>query len=152
MRIAGFPGVVGAIDGTHVRIISPTVNEEAYVNRKGFHSINVKLCLMLLTRSWILCQNGQGQHIDSRVLSESGLTGLFEQNYVRPGCHLVGDSGYPLKRWLFTPYRRPQGEQQLNYNRYCTGLNFRQYFTLVLCFWYYITPVLFNKCMLDFFL
>ncbi len=30
MRIVGFPGVVGAIDGTHVHIIAPTVNEEAY--------------------------------------------------------------------------------------------------------------------------
>ncbi len=35
------PGVVGAIDGTHVCIISPAVNEEAYINRKGLHSINV---------------------------------------------------------------------------------------------------------------
>ncbi len=59
MRIAGFPGVVGAIDGTHVRIISPTVNEEAYVSTVSMF----KLCLMLLTRSWILCQNGQGQHM-----------------------------------------------------------------------------------------
>ncbi len=41
LRIAGFPGVVGAIDGTHVCIISPAVNEEAYINRKGLHSINV---------------------------------------------------------------------------------------------------------------
>ncbi len=28
MRIVGLPGVVGAIDGTHVHIITPTVNEE----------------------------------------------------------------------------------------------------------------------------
>ena len=39
----GFPGVVGCIDGTHVRIISPTKDEEAaYVNRKHYHSINVQ--------------------------------------------------------------------------------------------------------------
>ncbi len=30
MRIVGFPGVVGAIDGTHVHIIAPTVIEETY--------------------------------------------------------------------------------------------------------------------------
>ncbi len=28
VRIVGFPGVDGAIDGTHVYIIAPTVNEE----------------------------------------------------------------------------------------------------------------------------
>lgn len=30
MRTVGFPGVVGATDGTHVHIIAPTVNEETY--------------------------------------------------------------------------------------------------------------------------
>ncbi len=30
MRIVGFPGVVEAIDGTHVHIIAPTVYEETY--------------------------------------------------------------------------------------------------------------------------
>ncbi len=30
MRIVGFPGVAGDIDGTHVHIIAPTVNEETY--------------------------------------------------------------------------------------------------------------------------
>lgn len=33
-RIAQFPNVVGAIDGTHVRIIAPTEFEASYVNRK----------------------------------------------------------------------------------------------------------------------
>ena len=38
----GFPGVIGCVDGTHVRIQAPTENENDYVNRKGFHSINVQ--------------------------------------------------------------------------------------------------------------
>jgi len=38
----GFPGVVGCIDGTHVRIQGPNRNENDYVNRKGYHSINVQ--------------------------------------------------------------------------------------------------------------
>ena len=39
-RKFSFPGVVGLIDGTHMRILAPHENEEAYVNRKGYHSIN----------------------------------------------------------------------------------------------------------------
>ena len=39
---AGFPNVIGCIDGTHVRIQAPSVDEPAYVNRKSFHSINVQ--------------------------------------------------------------------------------------------------------------
>lgn len=37
----GIPGVVGCIDGTHVRIKSPGKKGHLYYNRKGFHSINV---------------------------------------------------------------------------------------------------------------
>ena len=40
---AGFPNVIGCIDGTHVRILAPSNNEHEYVNRKNFHSINVQV-------------------------------------------------------------------------------------------------------------
>lgn len=39
---ARFPNVSGCIDTTHVRIVAPSTDENAYVNRKGFHSINVQ--------------------------------------------------------------------------------------------------------------
>jgi nuclease HARBI1 len=39
----GFPGVIGAIDGTHVAMIAPREAENVFVNRKGYHSINVQL-------------------------------------------------------------------------------------------------------------
>lgn len=34
------PLCIGCIDGTHVPILTPKVNEKAYVNRKNYHSIN----------------------------------------------------------------------------------------------------------------
>jgi len=37
-----FPCVIGCVDGTHIRIQAPHENENGYVNRKGFHSINVQ--------------------------------------------------------------------------------------------------------------
>lgn len=43
-NIAGFPGVTGCIDCTHVQIISPGGdNAELYRNRKGVFSINVQV-------------------------------------------------------------------------------------------------------------
>lgn len=42
-KLAGFPNVVGAIDGTHIAIRSPPTNEDAFVNRKGVHTINVQV-------------------------------------------------------------------------------------------------------------
>ena len=38
----GFPCVIGCVDGTHVRLQAPSQHENNYVNRKGFHSINVQ--------------------------------------------------------------------------------------------------------------
>ena len=40
-----FPGVIGAIDGTRIPIIAPSEDEHLFVNRKGFHSINVLTAL-----------------------------------------------------------------------------------------------------------
>ena len=37
-----FPLVLGCIDGTHVPILAPSKNEDIYVNRKGFQSINIE--------------------------------------------------------------------------------------------------------------
>ena len=38
----GFPGVIGCVEGTHIRLQCPSQNEGDYVNRKGYHSINVQ--------------------------------------------------------------------------------------------------------------
>lgn len=40
---SNFPGVIGAIDGTHIAMIAPPQNEYAYVCRKGFHSLNMQV-------------------------------------------------------------------------------------------------------------
>ena len=39
----GFPCVIGCVDGTHIRLQTPSQHENNYVNRKGFHSINVQV-------------------------------------------------------------------------------------------------------------
>ncbi|XP_018374418.1 PREDICTED: uncharacterized protein LOC108768477 [Trachymyrmex cornetzi] len=47
MENTQFPGVIGAIDCTHIRILAPSVEEHNYVNRKGFHSKNVQIIVYL---------------------------------------------------------------------------------------------------------
>lgn len=37
---SGIPGVIGAVDGTHIQIIKPTIDEHLYLGRKLKHSIN----------------------------------------------------------------------------------------------------------------
>lgn len=38
----GIPGVVGAIDGTHIQVNRPCVNGEVYFNRKSYYSLNIQ--------------------------------------------------------------------------------------------------------------
>lgn len=42
-RLYGFPGVIGAIDCTHIKILAPRNEEHNYLNRKGYHSKNVQI-------------------------------------------------------------------------------------------------------------
>lgn len=51
----GFPGTVGAIDGTHVYILKPAEEEHNYLNRKGRHSKNVQIvCVNIFNLNYIL--------------------------------------------------------------------------------------------------
>lgn len=44
----GFPGIIGLIDGTHVKIDKPLEDSESYINRKGYYSIQASKTATLL--------------------------------------------------------------------------------------------------------
>ena len=60
MAVAGMPGVVGAIDGTHIKIIAPSKDEDVFVNRKKVHSINTQVVFdaNFNIACWMLLQSG----------------------------------------------------------------------------------------------
>ncbi|KAI0230394.1 hypothetical protein LSAT2_019259 [Lamellibrachia satsuma] len=74
----GFPNVVGSIDGTQICIQAPSENEHAFINRKGYHSINVQVMCDedLLFINYIA--KWPGSVHDARVLRESSLFDAFE--------------------------------------------------------------------------
>lgn len=41
-RANGFPNIIGAIDGSHIKIDKPDNDPDSYLNRKGFYSIQVQ--------------------------------------------------------------------------------------------------------------
>ncbi len=56
-----------------------------------------------------------GSANDSRILGASALQQCYIDGQYR-GI-LLGDSGYPLKTWLFTPILEPMDEAEVAYNR-----------------------------------
>lgn len=114
----GFPGIVGAIDGTHIKIRAPSLHPQSYVNRKGYHSLQLQcVCLHNMMFSDVFTGYPGSCH-EARVLKNSDLwpEGLMRCNMVH---HILGDGAYPLRKWLLTPYRDnghlTQGEKKYNY-------------------------------------
>lgn len=113
-----FPGVIGCVDGTHIAILKPRVEEHNYINRKGYHSINVQIICDDKLRIRSLFANFGGSTHDSFVwrLSQAQqfIRRLHAQNEL---VWFLGDSGYPLQPYLMTPFINPQDDAELRYNR-----------------------------------
>ncbi|XP_041469638.1 putative nuclease HARBI1 [Lytechinus variegatus] len=116
-EVAGFPNIVGAIDGTHVNLHGAPLGEEEYiyVNRKGRHSINVQLICNTQYKITNVVARWPGSTHDSRILRNSAIGQRFANGELQ-GI-LLGDSGYRLERWLMTPVRDPHTEAERRYNR-----------------------------------
>nr|XP_005159262.1 putative nuclease HARBI1 [Danio rerio] len=110
-RIAGFPNVVGCIDGSHIPIIAPTENESDYVNRKSIHSINVQIICDAAHIITNVEAKWPGSVHDSRIYRECTLSNRLQSGEI--DGFLLGDRGYPCQPTLLTPYPEPeQGPQQ----------------------------------------
>ena len=112
--LSAFPGVVDCIDGTKVRIQAPTWKEYEYVNRKGYHSLNIQIICNAECRIINCVVKWPGGTHDARILRESSIYREFEE-----GLHegtILGDSGYPLRHWLMTPILAPTCGAEERYN------------------------------------
>ncbi|XP_068181206.1 putative nuclease HARBI1 [Antennarius striatus] len=92
-RIAGFPNVIGSMDGTHIPIKAPSQDDGAYVKRKSVHSIN------------IICD------------AEYRITNVVSKWIYREfDGVLLGDRAYPCQPRLLTPYPDPEPGPRQNFN------------------------------------
>ncbi|TGZ48709.1 putative nuclease HARBI1 isoform X1 [Temnothorax longispinosus] len=118
-EIRSFPQVIGAIDGTHINIPAPRVNPEAYINRKGHHSIQLQAICDHTTR-FTHCYIGHAGSVhDQRVFRLSDIQDALGNAEKFPDdCHLLGDAAYKLHDNLMVPYRDNGHltERQKNYN------------------------------------
>ncbi|KAJ3662284.1 hypothetical protein Zmor_006639 [Zophobas morio] len=115
-EIASFPRVSGAIDCTHIKIQSPGGNDaEIFRNRKGYFSINVQMVCDRNLKILNVVSRWPGSAHDATIFTHSRLCREFESNMFQ-NCLLLGDSGYGIKNYLFTPLLNPITEAKQLYN------------------------------------
>lgn len=107
-RVRGFLGVIGAIDGTYIKIRAPPTDSVSYINRKGFPFINLQVVCDscgLFTH----CYAGEvGSVHDARVFRNSPVIGFLErpevyfQHYWRCCiCNSPACNGTVSRQWTF---------------------------------------------------
>ncbi|XP_055837781.1 uncharacterized protein LOC129906151 [Episyrphus balteatus] len=115
------PGVIGAIDCTHITIAAPRINKECYYDRKQNFSIVLQAVVNADKMFTDVCCGEPGSLHDSRVLRRSGLYHQVQENFTRlfpSNTFLLGDSAYAASNWIVPPYKEygQLNDQQKNFN------------------------------------
>ena len=125
-----FPQCVGAVDGTHIPIVSPRECPADYYNRKGWHSIILQGTVDHAGRFIDVYVGWPGRVHDARVFSNSSLYRRGQTSSLLPHhptsiagrdipLVILGDPAYPLLTWLMKAFpnngRLSQQQKTFNY-------------------------------------
>ncbi|GFX44414.1 transposon Tf2-11 polyprotein [Trichonephila clavipes] len=111
--IAGFPKVIGALDGTFVGIVSPGGEDaERFRCQKNYFALNVQTIVDsdLVIRNVVARWPGSAH--DSTVFNNSAACLSLYQDF-----HLLGDTGYACEKKLLTPFGNPRSLSEARYNK-----------------------------------
>ncbi|XP_014205426.1 protein ANTAGONIST OF LIKE HETEROCHROMATIN PROTEIN 1-like [Copidosoma floridanum] len=101
----GLPGVIGAVDGTHVK--TPTLKRDAqsHVNQKNVRTVQLQvICNNKLKFIHCFCGMPGSVH-DIRVFKFSGVQQMCNNAFFRDHQHILGDSAYTIQKPVLVPYR-----------------------------------------------
>ncbi|XP_055856230.1 uncharacterized protein LOC129919394 [Episyrphus balteatus] len=102
------PGILGCIDGSHIKIRAPVADKESYFNRKRYYSISLQGVVDAKKKFINIFCGEPGSLHDGRVLRKSDLfrDAFDDVNSLFPNkMFLLGDSAYPSLEWLVPPFR-----------------------------------------------
>ncbi|RWS23972.1 putative nuclease HARBI1-like protein, partial [Leptotrombidium deliense] len=103
------------IDGTHILVVVPKAVQERFRNRKNCVSVNCQVIIDDKMRIRNLIDRWPGSVHDSRIFRNSRIYDLLESNAY--SGHLLGDAGYPCKRYLLTPHSNPTTASEKKYQK-----------------------------------
>ena len=114
-ELTDLPNVVGAIDGSHVRIKAPVDSAPDYFSRYQQHDFIIQAVVNGKKLFLDFACGYPGSMHDGRVLRRSRIFRKAEQREILTiptvnvsgreiGPYLVGNSAYPLSPWLMKPF------------------------------------------------
>lgn len=102
------PHVIGAIDVTHIGIKKPIIHGTDYYNKKQYYSLSLQAVVDADKKFTDIYCGEPGSLHDARILRKSKLFSNILDNpesmFIN-NCFILGDSAYPAKNWLITPFR-----------------------------------------------
>ncbi|XP_067656434.1 putative nuclease HARBI1 [Haliotis asinina] len=101
----GFPKVIGAIKDTQIPISGTSCNRDAFINRKGYSSMQLQVVCDAKLQFTDTYVGWPGSVHDCRIFKNSPLRHKLEQGYLPPDFHLIGDSGYSLAPYIMVPFK-----------------------------------------------
>ncbi len=104
-RVCGINGVIGAIDGCHIKIQRPIIRGGNYLNRKGFYSVLLQGIVNERGKCEDIYVGPPGRVRDARMLHSSTFYSTWEEKMGE--YQLLGDSAYCGNAYPFvvTPKR-----------------------------------------------
>jgi len=106
-RVCGFPGVIGAIDGTHIKIRAPPTDPSSYINWKGFPSLNLQV-VCDLRGLFTHCYAGEvGSVHNAWVFRNSPVINFLQrpEMYFPNNSHIIEDAAYAIHPHVMVPFR-----------------------------------------------
>ncbi|KAJ8911920.1 hypothetical protein NQ315_016261 [Exocentrus adspersus] len=110
----GFPGAIACIDGTHIKLDTPSDDPDSYLNRKKYHSIQMQVVCDSNRKIRDVFIGFPGSVHDARVFRNSPLSHSIQEKC--GDWFILGDSAYPCLRNLLTPYKETENLRNVHKN------------------------------------
>jgi len=118
-KARGFPNVIGALDGSYIKIRAPKKDAASYICRKQFYAIHLQ-AVCNIKSIFTHCYAGHAGSVhDVRVFRNSALARYIEMpnEYFPFDTHIITDAAYAIHPHVMVPFRDNGPLTQVNLER-----------------------------------